>query len=353
VASGPRLRVGVVGAGLIGQVEHVPNLVHLRDRFELVGVADPSAAARGAVAERYGTRAYEGLDPLHAETVLQALDAGLHVFCEKPLCLTDAGYETIASARDRAGRIVQVGYMKRFDPNYEAALRELPADGSALRYVTVEVHDPDAWPYVAHRPLVRADDLPAGLGDVLLSRLAEQAADALGRGAGEAAVTGWAFTLMSGLVHCVNAVHGMLDRLGVPEGEAVAGEIWSSGEGGGGAVRLLDGQALLRFAQVLVPRLALYRERYALWFDDRIVELEFPAPYLNHHQTRLTVISSDGLRLERRTIAAGFEEAFVRELEGFHDAVTGAAEPRNTVEEARRDARLLTAVARLALAGAA
>ena len=110
----------------------------------------------------------------------------------------------------------------------------------------------------------------------------------------------------------------------IPDGEVVDGQIWASGEGASGSVRLLDGRALWHFTQTLVPDLALYRERYSLWFDDAIVELEFPAPYLNHHQTRLTVFSSDGLQLVRRAVAPGFEEPFVRELESFHDAATGA-----------------------------
>lgn len=362
-----RLRVGVVGAGLIGQVEHLPNLARLRERFELVGVADPSPAVRRAVAGRYGVATHpeleallgEGLDallvavpdPLHAEAVLSALDAGLHVFCEKPLALVDADYEALCAARDRAGRVVQVGYMKRFDPNYEAALDELPEGGAGLRYISVEVHDPDAWPFVAHRPLVRGDDVPEVVSADLAMRLAEQAEAALGRSVAGPDLAGWAFTLMSGVVHSVNAVHGMLDRMGVPPGDVIGGELWASGEGAAGTVGLLGGQAVWRFTQVLVPRLALYRERYSLWFDDRIVELEFPAPYLDNHQTGLTVLSSDGLRLERRTIAAGYGEAFVRELEGFHDAITRAEPQRNTIEEAWRDARLLTAVARAALGG--
>ena len=71
--------------------------------------------------------------------MLDALAAGLHVFCEKPLCFTEAEAAAIAAARDRAGRVVQVGYMKRFDPNYEAALEYLPEGGKGLRYISVEV----------------------------------------------------------------------------------------------------------------------------------------------------------------------------------------------------------------------
>ena len=46
------------GAGMIAQVEHIPNLLHLADRFELAGVADPSARVRAAIAERHGVRGF-------------------------------------------------------------------------------------------------------------------------------------------------------------------------------------------------------------------------------------------------------------------------------------------------------
>jgi hypothetical protein len=81
-----------------------------------------------------------------------------------------------------------------------------------------------------------------------------------------------------------------------------------------------------------------------------VVELEFPAPYLNHQQTRLLVRRSDGRRLETLHVEAGYEEAFVRELEVFWAAATGTGPPRNTVEEAARDSRLLAAIAGKAIA---
>ena len=65
----------------------------------------------------------------HAEVVLAALDAGLHVFVEKPMCITLADADAIVAARDRAGQVVQVGTMKRYDPAVEAMLDELPDVG--------------------------------------------------------------------------------------------------------------------------------------------------------------------------------------------------------------------------------
>jgi hypothetical protein len=51
-------------------------------------------------------------------------------------------------------------------------------------------------------------------------------------------------------------------------------------------------------------------------------------------------------------VQAGYEEAFVRELEWFWQSVVGGEEPRNTVEDAVRDARLLTEIARRAVGAA-
>jgi predicted dehydrogenase len=360
-----RLRIGVVGAGMIAQVEHIPNLVFLRERFELVAVADPSAHVRRAVAERHGLATVPDLpsllelpldallvavpDPLHADTVLAGLAAGLHVFCEKPLCFTEREAAAIIERRDAAGLVVQVGYMKQFDPNYEAALDLLPDGGAGLRYISVEVSDPDSWPFVDHRPLLRPDDVPAALIEQGRARQRAQVAEALGVAVDGAYLRGYADPLMSGVIHTVNAVHGMLDRMGIGAGDVAGGHIWAGGESAAGTVSLLDGRAAWHFAQVFVPDIAWYRERYVLHFSDTVIELEFPAPYLNNQQTDLWVRRSQGLRLETTHVQAGYGEAFVRELEGFHASVTDGTPVRNTVEHAIRDARLLTAVARAAI----
>ena len=95
-----RVRVGVVGCGMVAQAEHLQNLLQLNSRFVIAALADPSRTVREAMAARYGVaQAHEdystllssgGLDAVvvsspaatHAEIVIAALDAGLHVFVE-------------------------------------------------------------------------------------------------------------------------------------------------------------------------------------------------------------------------------------------------------------------------------
>ena len=149
----------------------------------------------------------------------------------------------------------------------------------------------------------------------------------------------------SALVHDVNAVHGLLDALNVPTGEIVGANLFASGDGGHGAVRLLGGQALWNMVHLTVPKLADYCERITLFFDAAKLELEFPSPYLNHHPTRLTIITSDGHTLHREDIRTGYQEAFVEELKGFWSAIVEGKPVRNTAEHAKLDMALLCGLA--------
>ena len=145
-----RLRTEIIGGGLITQVEHLPNLLALPAMFEVAGVVDPSATVRAHIERRWSVAAFETAEALlalpldavaiatpdsyHAELAIAALRRGLHVFCEKPLCYSPEEADQVIEARDRAGRVVQIGTMKRFDPSFRL-LRELVA-GRARSFAT-------------------------------------------------------------------------------------------------------------------------------------------------------------------------------------------------------------------------
>ncbi|MQT15225.1 Gfo/Idh/MocA family protein [Segnochrobactrum spirostomi] len=359
-----RLKVGVAGGGLIAQVEHIPNLLALKDKFVVVGVSDPSPTVRAALADRFGVATVPtaedllalGLDalviaapdPWHGALATAALAAGLHVFCEKPLCYGVGEIDDLIAAEARSGTVLQVGYMKRFDPSYEAALERVAGRGDRLRYLSVEVHDPDAAPFVGHHPLVAGRDVPADLVDATGQRRRAQVRAALGFDPSETIFRGFAGAYSSALVHDVNAAHGLLDAMGLVTGGVTGAAIFAGGVGGQGAVALQGGEALWTMTHVEVPGVGDYAERISLYFEDEIVELVFPAPYLNHHPTRLTVKRGAGSRLETTDIRIGYEEAFVRELEAFWHAIVKGGPRRNTAIEARRDQALLVALATVA-----
>jgi predicted dehydrogenase len=357
-----RIRIGVIGAGAIAQVEHIPNLRRLSGHFDLIGVCDPSATARNFITGKYGVKTFESADQLldqpleavlvaspdalHKEHVLAGLKRGLHVFCEKPLCYAPSDISELIAARDASAKVLQVGYMKRFDPSFEAAIELMPGSAKTLRHISVEVNDPDAWPFVRHHDWQSGKDVAQALIDDVRQKQKEQVKRAVGMDLEGLSFKGYTGPYCSSLVHDVNAVHGLLESLGIPDGEVSGAQLYADGEGGHGSVRLLGGQALWTMTHLAVPKLPHYRERISLYFDDAILELEFPSPYLNHQPTLLTIRTGDGHLLNTRDIRKGYEEAFLEELKGFWSAIVEAKPVRNTAELARRDMTLLANLAR-------
>lgn len=358
------LRMGLVGAGLVGQAEHAFYLWQERERFALVALADASAAVRASLGARYGIRHLHpdigGLltceldavviaapDPFHPTLAVAALDAGLHVMCEKPLALTVAGCDQIAAARDRSGRVVQVAYMKRYDPAYRRALELLPERVEDVKLISVEVNDPDHEPFVAHLPMAWPDDLPPALRDQSRTLAAAQLREAAGRPLDEAEARALGVGFLSAMVHDVAVVHGILAHLGseLPL-EAEHGALFDQGRG----VQLgfgLPGGGRVTITHLNLPGVPDYTERVTVYCIDRIIKLTFPSPYLRHHPTRLTVRrGGDDHALEVRDLRTSYGEAFCEELRAFHAAVIGLAPVQTTIEQARRDVELLTSAFR-------
>lgn len=360
-----RIKIGVVGAGLIGQVEHIPNLLRLGKYFELVGVVDASAAMRTELNSR-GLTAYPDYhqllatdidavliaapDQYHAEITIAALKRGKHVFCEKPLCFSVEEAREVAAARDAAGKVVQVGYMKRFDPSYELLLSLLPRDAGELRLISVEVQDPDSWPFNQHQgDFVKTTDVPPALIKEAYDLREQQVRRATGQILTGSEMWGFTNSYCSSLIHDINAVHGMLDVMGINTGKVVGAAFFADGYGGHGSVRLTGCKGLWQMTHLFVPQVADYNERITLYFSDLVLELTFPSPYLNYFPTRLSVARSEGNVWQKTEYRGSYEEAFIRELVGFWSSVVEGKPVRNTVEAASRDLRLAADLAAVAL----
>jgi hypothetical protein len=353
-----RVRVGVVGCGMVAQAEHLPNLLQLSDRFEIAALADPSATVREAMGARYSvSRVYEDYAALldagdidailisapaatHAEITVAALDAGLHVFVEKPLCITLADADRIIAARDRAQRVVQVGYMKRFDPAWERMRAELPGSADELRYIRVMCHDPEWVPFFAEGDIVKGPDVPAEVIEATKRAEAEQVEQAVGDGS-PAAVVAFSDAYLGSMVHDVNVVHGLLERLGEPlPGRIVGAAWWNDGRAITGSVQLANG-ARWDSAWNQLLDIREYREQVAFYFRDSLRQLTFPSPWLRQAPTCYLRSEAEGLDRTVRLFES-HREAFVQELVHFHGCITQGTECRTPPEQARVDIDVLT-----------
>jgi scyllo-inositol 2-dehydrogenase (NAD+) len=138
------LNVGVIGVGEMGR-RHAENLSRAVPHARLVAVADVDGKRAQTVASELGAGAwYDTAAALvshpslhavviasppkyHLEAIRTAAAAGKHVFCEKPLALTLAEADAALEAVSRAGVVLQVGHMRRYDPPYVEAKKRIDA----------------------------------------------------------------------------------------------------------------------------------------------------------------------------------------------------------------------------------
>ncbi|MEA4943820.1 MAG: Gfo/Idh/MocA family oxidoreductase [Propionicimonas sp.] len=149
--SGP-IRVGLIGVGLMGQV-HATNLQRAVKAAELVALADVRKQEAQSLAEALAVeRVYrDGLELIadpdvdaivvaspdisHGPLVLAALEAGKPVLCEKPLAGSVEEAQQILAQESALGRrLVQVGFMRDFDPFHRSA-RETAESGEIGKIV--------------------------------------------------------------------------------------------------------------------------------------------------------------------------------------------------------------------------
>ena len=357
-----RLAVALVGAGLVGQAGHAITLAEDRDRFDLVAVVDPSVSVRTAVAHRFGiphaTASLAeaiglGLDAVivavpdaaHLPVCLEALAAGLHVFCEKPLVTSVEDADRLLASR--GDRVLQCGYMKLYDPAVERMVQLL--HGADVVYLSVEVNDPDQAPFVAHLGLHVAADVPPELITATRQAWVEAVDHALGRPAtpGEAR----AFEAYLGaLVHDVSLAHHLLASVGIVAPLPLVDAGYFDAGRGVSLAWGLPGGGRAQLTHLNLPGVGDYTERVTAFCRDRILELTFPSPYLRHHPTRLVEKRSGpgpaGLTTTEHRVS--YEEAFRNELRAFHAAVTGGPPVRATAEAARADLAALLGALRIA-----
>jgi scyllo-inositol 2-dehydrogenase (NAD+) len=137
-----RLNVGLIGLGRLGRV-YARDLATRIAETRLVAVADPNGAAAREVAAEFDVPAsYAGTAELvgdpnvdavvvvspthtHREVVLEAVSRKKPTFCEKPLALSLDECREMQSAVERHGTFFQMGFMRRFDPGYAAAKRQV------------------------------------------------------------------------------------------------------------------------------------------------------------------------------------------------------------------------------------
>lgn len=138
------IRLCLVGAGRAGQV-HANSIVHSIPGAAVVAVVDADESTKNTTADRFAIEGRfasleEAIDDCafdavvittptftHRGMTILAASHGKHVFCEKPMALSLSECDDMVEVARRNGVVLQIGFMRRFDPDFEAAFARIQA----------------------------------------------------------------------------------------------------------------------------------------------------------------------------------------------------------------------------------
>jgi predicted dehydrogenase len=348
-----RIRVGLIGTGLIAQVMHLHYLTELADRFDVAAVCDLDGEGARACAERYGIPAAftdwreliaQPLDAVmvltsgsHAPIAETAAQAGRHVFVEKPMCFSAAEGQAMVAAAEAAGVVLMVGYPKRYDPAF-VRMREERDRLDGARLLRVTTFESPFRPYIEHYPLLPRVPLPAEVAAALRQDSDERIRAAVGPEVTELERQVYEMVLLDTLVHELNTVRGLL-------GEPTRLDYAS--------LALDQVTVMLRFGDlpaaihwIDLPGIARYGMEFALYAPDRRLTLTFPSPFLRNEPATLEIEDGAGGtgRSWRTEEIAGYESGFKNELVAFHDSIVTGRPAPTSGRDGLRDISLCQAI---------
>ncbi len=138
------INIGIIGCGKIAQKRHIPEYLENVDA-NLVGFYDLNQARAKEISETFGGTAFDSIEDLladpsidavsvctanhtHAAITIQALQAGKHVLCEKPMATTLEDCQAMVDAANKTGKVLVIGQNQRLTKTHKKA-RELIRNG--------------------------------------------------------------------------------------------------------------------------------------------------------------------------------------------------------------------------------
>lgn len=355
-----KIRIGVVGLGAVAQSVHLPLIQRRWDLFELVAVADLSPTLLASVGDQFGVAAANRHDSLttmlaaeeldgvvlltsgsHGGPALEAIQAGVAVFCEKPLAFSLEEVDALAAAEAAAGRpLLLLAYMKEYDAAV-VGLRDLLPAAEDIRYVDVEVLHPSPGSQLAYanlQPPVRDIDPSVIAGFKQRDGVAID--QAIGEGTPAAFRSLYTDVIAGSLIHDISVLRSLLGSITSVDSASQWGNVDSAGslEFGG----TISAGARVHLHWHYLADYPAYHETVRIHHTTGTLEIEFQVPYLLNAPTELRVIARAGVGGETTSVTREVSEAFETELAAFHTLVTEGVAAPTGISHGRED--LITAL---------
>ncbi|KAF4467850.1 myo-inositol 2-dehydrogenase [Fusarium albosuccineum] len=358
------LHVGVIGAGDVAQIVHVPTLVFLSRLFKITTICDISKKTAEHCAAKFGipksTNNVDDIfndasidvvfvltsDEFHAPYTITALQSGKYVLLEKPISLSIQTAQKIVEAEKTApnGARVFVGYMRRYAPSLQAFKREVSTIKS-IKYARIrDIIGPNAY-FISQSgtdPQKWFDDIPPEAGKERKDRLAVLLEEAWDTPFSDLSAAQMDYcTLLANLgSHGLSLMREVLG--GLPE------EVLASTDNARWYTTMFDYRNRAapneRFTAVYetgidtVPR---FDSEVAIFGEDKSVKICYETPFVKGLGITVEIdeLNEFGEKCHR-SLQTSYEDAYTAELKDLYECVANGKEIKTTAADALEDLRL-------------
>lgn len=349
-------KVAIVGLGEVAQLMHLPILSDMKGKFQVTAVSDVSESLIHFVAEKYHVKAFSSAfemirdkdadvvmilspDQHHGEYMKAALEAGKHVFVEKPvtLCLEELD-ELIELEKKHPNQLVMVGYMRRYASPFLKAkeiMETQPLKTNHVRCRDVILEGPF---YIGQtRVPFYPQDIAKDVIDSSRERKNRQLELALGKNATDGEKT--TYQMLTGLgCHTLAAIRelfGMPRKILNVATEANGQHIVMTMQYDGFlcSYELVNDQSFVEFDAAI-----------EVYQGSRKLKVKYETPYIRYQPSRLEVIESTPTETKTTVYGPYFTDAFQTELTEFFDCLQEGRHPKTTLADARNDLVLFGAI---------
>ena len=353
------LRVGLIGAGEVAQVIHLPTLQLMNHLYTVSAICDVSQKTADFCKNRYNipfatTNSADVInhpdidvifnltsDEFHETIAVAALKAGKHVMQEKPISLSLESARRIVQAEKEAknGARVFVGYMRRYAPSFVNAFKREVASIDRVLYARSRgIVGPNAY-FVNQSgtfPFKNWDDIPSGASahrEKLLSALLRETFNEH-----EATEEDVKFCRHLGSLGSHDLAL-MREVLGFPESVA------------GVSVNPPFYSAILNYKtdrgtfsltyESGIDEVARFDSHLTVYGKNKTVSIQYDTPYVKGLAIKVKVdeINEHG-EVTSKEITSSYEDAYTAELSEMHACFTEGREIKTSAEDALQDSRL-------------
>lgn len=353
------IRVGLIGLGEVAQLMHLPLLAD-DPRYSIDAVMDVAPSLVEHVAKRYNVQrkylsaaelaADKDLDAVfilspdhvHAAHLNLAIDAGKHVFIEKPVCLTEGDLQAALAKAKGYGKTIFVGYMRRYARGFTELKARMPKLDEIV-YVRIRDIICEGPFFIRQtRPVFRPEDVPAEVIAESRTITEKMLRTVVGPEASREEMR--AYQVLTGLSS--HSLSAMRELLGAPKRVIAARQ-----HRGENVVALFDYGNFTAIYEALIDNVARFDATIEIVTDRQQFTLHYDTPYIRNLPTRLEITRSTDTETKTEVIGPIYEDPFRIELDAFHESVTKGTRPKTALDDSPADLKLFGEIARAFQAG--